>query len=97
MAENALENFRSFAGITESWELVKTGLVVVGGNSYLLELWHSYSNPDIPYYVSTYVQENGVWRKMPDRSYPIALSGEEALRTAMAFLVENEEELKNDE
>ncbi len=88
MAENALEKFRSFAGITESWELVKTGLVVVGGNSYRLELWRSYSNPDIPYYVSTYLQENGVWRKMPDQSFPIALSGEEALRTAMAFLVE---------
>jgi hypothetical protein len=88
MAENALEDFRSFAGITESWELMKTGLVVVGGNSYRLELWHSYSNPDIPYYVSTYVQENGVWRKMPDQSFPIAPSGDEALRTAMAFLVE---------
>ena len=90
MAENALEDFRSFPGVTESWELVKTGLVVVAGNSYRLELWHSYSNPDIPYYVSTYVQEEGVWRKMPDRSFPIALSGEEALRTAMAFLVEQD-------
>lgn len=88
MAEKALEDFRCFAGITESWELVKTGWVVIAGNSYKLELWHSYSNLDIPYYVSTYVQENGMWRKMPDQSFPIALSGEEALRTAMAFLVE---------
>ena len=88
MAHNALEDFRCFAGITESRELVKTGWVVIAGNCYKLELWHSYSNPDIPYYVSTCVQENGVWRKLPDQSFPIALNGEEALRTAMAFLVE---------
>ena len=88
MAANALEDFRSFAGITESWELVKTGLVVISDTFYKLELWHSYSNLDIPYYVSTYLQENGVWRKMPDQSFPIALTGEEALRTAMAFLAE---------
>lgn len=88
MAQNALEDFRCFAGINESWELMKTGLVVISGTSYKLELWHSYSNPDIPYYVSTYLQENGVWRKMPDQSFPIAPNGEEALRTAMAFLVE---------
>ncbi|HLK33723.1 MAG TPA: hypothetical protein VKT29_11575 [Terriglobales bacterium] len=88
MAKSALEDFRSFAGITEAWELVTTGLVVIGGISYKLELWHSYSNPDIPYYVSTYLQESGVWRKMPDHSFPIAPNGEEAMRTAMAFLVE---------
>jgi hypothetical protein len=88
MANDALEDFRCFAGITESWELVKTGLVVIAGISYKLELWHSYSNPDIPYYVSTYVQESGLWRKLPDQSFPIGLNGEEALRTAMAFLVE---------
>ncbi len=88
MAENALEDFRYFDGITESWELVKTGLVVISGTSYKLEVWHSYSNPDIPYYVATYLQEEGLWRKMPDRAYPIAPNGDEALRTAMAFLVE---------
>src|SRR5579862_6022802 len=72
MAKSALEDFRCFAGIAESWELIKTGLVVIAGTSYKLELWHSYSNPDIPYYVSTYVQEQGVWRKLPDQSFPIA-------------------------
>jgi hypothetical protein len=90
MAKTALEDFRCFAGIAESWELVKTGLVVIAGTSYKLELWHSYSNPDIPYYVSTYVQEEGVWRKLPDQSFPIAPSGEEAMRTAMAFLAEKQ-------
>ena len=88
MVDNALEDFRSFAGITEAWELVKTGLVVIANTSYKLELWHSYSNPDIPYYVATYLQEGGVWLKLPDHDFPIALSGDEALRTAMAFLAE---------
>lgn len=88
MAENALEDFRLFSGITEAWELVKTGLVVISERSYKLELWHSYSNPDVAYYVATYVQEEGVWRKLPDNNLPIGLSGDEALRTAMAFLVE---------
>ena len=88
MAGNALEDYREFAGITEAWELVKTGLIVIAGVSYKLELWHSYSNPDIGYYVATYIQENGVWRKLAERSLPIGLSGEEALRTAMAFLAE---------
>ena len=88
MADNALQDFRCFEGITEAWELVKTGLVVVANTSYKLELWHSYSNPDIPYYVATYQQDEGVWRKLPDRDFPIALSGDEALRTAMAFLAE---------
>lgn len=92
MAKSALEDFRCFAGITESWELIKTGLVVLAGISYKLELWHSYSNPDIPYYVSTYVQEEGVWRKLPDKSFPTAPSGEEAMRTAMAFLAEKRDD-----
>ncbi len=87
--DNPLEDFRCFEGITEAWELVKTGYVVVNGTSYRLELWHSYSNPDVPYYVSTFVQEDGVWRKRPDRAFPLGLSGDQALRSALAFLVEN--------
>src|SRR5579864_2604564 len=59
MTKSALEDFRCFEGIAESWELIKTGLVVIAGTSYKLELWHSYSNPDIPYYVSTYVPGAG--------------------------------------
>jgi hypothetical protein len=87
--DNPLEDFRCFEGITEAWELVKTGFVVLNGISYRLELWHSYSNPDIAYYVSTYVQENGAWHKRPDRAYPLGLNGDQALRSAMAFLVES--------
>ena len=44
----------------------------------------------IAYYVSVYVQENSVWRRMPDPPFPVGLSGDEALRTAMAFLAERE-------
>jgi hypothetical protein len=47
---NPLEYFRNFPNINEAWELVKTGLVVIEEKLYRLELWHSYSNPDIAYY-----------------------------------------------
>jgi hypothetical protein len=87
---NALEDFGLFEGITESWELKQTGLVVIRGEMYRLELWHSYSNPDIPYYVSISIRENDVWRRMPDPPFPVAPSGDEAMRTAMAFLVERQ-------
>jgi hypothetical protein len=85
---NALEDFRAFEGINEAWELVRTGLVVIREKSYKLELWHSYSNPDIAYYVSIYIQENGMWRRMPDPPFSVGLNGDEALREAMAFLLE---------
>jgi hypothetical protein len=85
---NALQDFALFQGITESWELIQTGLVVIRGEMYRLELWESYSNPDIRYYVSIHVQENGLWKRMPDPLFPVALSGDEAMRTAMAFLTE---------
>jgi hypothetical protein len=89
MKENALEDFRMFPGITESWELVQTGLVVIDGESHRLELWHCHSNPDIPYFVSVYVEQDGVWRKKAaSPNFPIAPSAEEAMRTAMAFLSE---------
>jgi len=89
-AKNPLEDYRCFPKINEAWELVKTGLIVIDEKMYRLELWHSYSNPDIAYYVSVYVQENSVWRRMPDPPFPVGLSGDEALRTAMAFLAERE-------
>lgn len=85
---NALEDFRLFSGISESWELTRTGLIRIREELYKLELWHSYSNPDIPYYVSVYTQENGMWRRMPDPPFPAGGEGDQALREAMAFLVE---------
>ncbi len=85
---NPLADYRMFQGITESWELTKTGLIVIAGAMYKLELWHSYSNPDIPYYVSIYTDHDGIWRRMSNPPFPVAPSGDEALRAAMAFLVE---------
>ncbi len=90
MAEecNSLKDFRNFPGITEAWELIKTGVVVIREQMYRLELWHSYSNPDIPYYVSVYVQHDGVWKRMQDPIFPIGLDAEGTMREAMAFLSE---------
>jgi hypothetical protein len=88
LKENALGDFRMFPSITEAWELVKTGLVVIREQSYRLELWHSHSNLDIPYYVSIYTQSDGVWRRMPNPPFPVGLDGEQTLRAAMAFLSE---------
>ncbi len=89
-SNNALQDFRCFAGITEAWELKRTGLIVVRDTYYKLELWHSYSNLDVPYYVAVYVRENGLWRHMPDQPFAVAPDGEQALRTAMDFLVKDE-------
>ncbi len=86
----ALEDYRLFPGINESWELIKTGMIVISSRMYKLELWRSHSNADIPFYVSIYVDREGMWKRMADPPFPIALSGEEALRTAMAFLSERE-------
>jgi len=85
---NSLEDFRNFPGITEAWELIKTGVVVIREQMYRLELWHSYSNADIPYYVSVYMQQDGVWKRMPDPIFPIGLDAEQTMREAMAFLSE---------
>ena len=85
---NALEDFRLFSGISESWELTRTGLVRIREDLYKLELWHSYSNPDIPYYVSVCIQQNDMWRRMPDPPFSVGSEGDQALREAMAFLVE---------
>ena len=84
--DNALEDFRNFPGINESWELVKTGVVVIREEFYRLELWHSYSNPDIAYYVSVYIQQDGTWKKMSDPIFPIGLDADQTMREAMAFL-----------
>ena len=86
MAENALKDFRRYKGLTEAWELVKIGLIAVAGKMYRLELWHSYSNPDIPYYVSIYIQQDGMWKHMPNAPFSAAPDPEIALGTAMAFL-----------
>jgi hypothetical protein len=86
--DNALEDFRNFPGINEAWELIKTGLVVIREQAYRLELWHSYSNPDIAYYVSVYVQDGGVWKKMSDPIFPVGLDADQTMREAMAFLAE---------
>jgi hypothetical protein len=85
---NALQDFRNFPGITEAWELVQTGIIVIREQLYRLELWRSYSNPDIAYYVSVYVQEKGVWKRMPDPIFPIGLDADQTMREAMAFLSE---------
>src|SRR5262245_38432261 len=88
MANNALADFRCFDGITEAWELEQTGLIIIRGEMYKLEVWHSHSNPDIPYYASIHVQQEGIWRRMQDPPFPVAPSADEAMRTAMAFLAE---------
>jgi hypothetical protein len=85
---NSLEDFRNFPGVNEAWELVKTGVIVIRQELYRLELWHSYSNPDIPYYVSVCVQQEGVWKKMPDPIFPLGLDAEQTMREAIAFLSE---------
>ena len=86
--DNPLEQFRKFAGINEAWELRKTGLIVIRDNIYRLELWHSYSDPDIPYYVSVSVSENDVWKRLPDPPFTAAPDGDEAFRRAMLFMSE---------
>lgn len=88
MPENPLKNFRHFEGITEAWELVKTGIIVVNNELYKLELWHSHANPDTPYYVPIYIMQDGVWRKWADAPFAEGLEPEIALSTAMAFLSE---------
>ena len=85
---HALEDFRNYPGITESWELVKTGVIVIREQKYRLELWHSFSNPDIAYYVSVYVEHEGVWKRMSDAIYPIGLDPNQTMSAAMAFLSE---------
>lgn len=88
MAENVLKQYRQYSGITEAWELVRTGMVVINNTMYKLELWHSHSNPDIPYYVPVYVQQDGVWKRMEDAPFAEAPDPEIAMGTAMAFLSE---------
>ena len=88
MEENSLKNFRRFEGLTEAWELSKTGLVVVREKMYKLELWHSVSNPDIPFYVHIFEMQDGVWRKMKDAPFAEGPEADIALGTAMSFLSE---------
>jgi len=86
--ENPLQNFRSYPRINEAWELQKTGLVVIDEVLYKMELWHSISNPDVPYYVAVYVKEDGLWKQMQDAPFATGLSGHDALGAAMACLSE---------
>jgi len=88
MIEDALRNYRRYSGVTEAWELVKTGMVVIADTRYRLEVWHSYSNPDIAYFVSVYVLEGGAWKRMPDAPFPEAPEPEIAMSTAIALLSE---------
>jgi hypothetical protein len=88
MSNNAFADYRMFPAISEAWELVRSGLVIIREELYKLELWHSYSNPDIPYYVSISVQKDGMWQRMPDPPFATGLDGDQAIRDAMAFLTE---------
>ena len=88
MSDNPFEDYRRFPVITEAWELVRTGLVVANEQLYKLELWRSYSNPDIPYYVAIHVQMDGIWQRMPDPPFAAGRNGDEAVRDAMVFLTE---------
>ena len=88
MSENAFADFRMFPLISEAWELQRTGLVIINEELYKLELWHSFSNPDIPYYVSISIQKDGVWKRMPDPPFATGREGDQAFRDAMAFLTE---------
>lgn len=83
-----LKDFRRYRGITEAWELIKTGLLVISGDTYKLEVWYSHSNADLPYYVAVYVQQDGIWKRMPDAPLPVAPDPDVALSTAMALLNE---------
>jgi hypothetical protein len=89
MPDNPLKNFRHFEGITEAWELIKTGIIVANGKTYKLELWHSHSNPDLPYYVPIFIMQDGIWKKWAEAPLSEGLEPEIALSTAMAFLSEN--------
>ena len=76
MSDNAFQDFRLFPAISEAWELTRSGLVIIREELYKLELWHSYSNPDIPYYVSISVQKNGTWTRMPDPPFATGRDGD---------------------
>ena len=88
MPENAFADYRMFPVISEAWELERSGLVIIREQLYKLELWHSHSNPDIPYYVSISVLEDDAWKRMPDPPFATGREGDQALRDAMAFLAE---------
>ena len=88
MGENPLKNFRHFDGINEAWELYRTGLVVANDTKYKLEVWHSYSNPDIPYYVHIFELIDGVWKTVPNAPFTEGPEADIALSSAMAFLSE---------
>jgi hypothetical protein len=88
MSDNAFADFRLFPAISEAWELTRSGLVIIREEMYKLELWHSYANPDIPYYVSISIQKNGTWTRMPDPPFAVGRDADQALRDAMAFLTE---------
>ena len=88
MSDNAFKDYRMLPVISEAWELQRTGLVVIHEELYRLELWHSYSNLDIPYYVSIYTQQDGVWKRIPDPPFATGHDGDQALRDAMVFLTE---------
>jgi hypothetical protein len=88
MSNNAFAAYRMFPAISEAWELQRSGLVIINEQLYKLELWHSFSNPDIPYYVSISFLQGDAWKRMPDPPFAIGRDGDQALRDAMTFLTE---------
>ena len=85
---HSLQEYRNYPGVNESWELIKTGIIVIREQKYRLELWHSFSNPDIAYYVSVHVDQEGVWKRMSDPIFPMGLDANQTMSAAMAFLSE---------
>ena len=88
MPDNAFKDYRMFPAIAEAWELQRSGLVIINEQLYKLELWHSFSNPDIAYYVSISFLQGDAWRRMPDPPFAVGRDGDQALRDAMTFLTE---------
>ena len=86
--KSAFADYRMFPGVSEAWELERTGLIVIREQLYKLELWRSFSNADIPYYVSISVQNDGVWQRMADPPFATGRSGDQAIRDAMVFVTE---------
>jgi hypothetical protein len=70
MSDNAFEDFRLFPPISEAWELMRSGLVIIKEELYKLELWHSYTNPDIPYYVLFLSRRMTHGQECPTRRLP---------------------------
>lgn len=85
MPENAFADYRMFPVISEAWELERSGLVIIRERLYKLELWHSHSNPDIPYYVSISVLKTMPGSACPIRRLPLAVKATRRCATRWRF------------